>query len=178
MIDQWTILISGFRQSKSHITGMDILFQRVQESPGRVDYVAWDLDADDWAAFIHRHASQHCRIIVAGYSWGGGRGALALSEALRKHGRYIDHMLLSDPVYRRRWVPTWFNLLPTSLTKNQTIKLPNTVRLIDWWYQTEDKPAGHKPVGAREVRAGIRVRLPHSAMDESSDFHRAVIEAL
>ena len=179
MIRTWLILISGFRQDKRELTGMDLLFQRACRVPGlRVDYIPWDHDAEDWAAFIHRHAEASCRIVCAGYSWGGGRGAVALSEALRARARVVDHMLLADPVYRRKWVPTWFNLLPASLTDNRKIRLPSTVLLVDWWHQTVDKPSGHRPVGAREVRAGIEVDLPHSAMDECAEFQEAVLGAV
>ncbi len=158
---------------------MDLLFQRVSQTPGlRVDYIAWNHDPDDWARFVHRHASAACRIIIAGYSWGGGRGAKALSEALRERARVVDHMLLSDPVYRRSWAPSWFSLLPSSLTSDRTIHLPSTVLLCEWWYQRLDKPSGHKPVGAREVRAGVKIDLPHAAMDECREFQEAVLGAV
>lgn len=178
MVRKWLILISGYRQSYERMTGMDRLFIQVLEKGYRVEYWPWNSDWEGNAAFIHRHSPQEVEIIVAAYSWGGGHGAVKLSEQLRDRGRLIHHMILCDPVYRASWAPSWFNLLPMSMTKDRTIRYPSTVEQIDWFYQRIDKPAGHKPIGARVVSAGTELTYTHSGIDDSGEFHATVLEAI
>lgn len=178
MIRRWLVLISGFRQDYSRATGMDRLFDQVLGFDGRVEYWQWDEDWRAQAAYMHRHSHFAAEITVAAYSWGAGYGALRLAEEMRELGRRINLMVLCDPVYRRPWVPRWFNLLPMSLARGRTIKYPSTVNHIEWFYQTADRPAGHRPTGAKVISAGAELPYTHPGMEDSQEFHRAVLRVL
>lgn len=177
MIRRYMILVSGFRQDHRRLTGMDVLLQSLlpfQAPDSWLDYVPWDHDMAGLAAFMHRHAALDAEINVAAYSWGAGRGAVRLAEELRERGRRVSRMVLCDPVYRRPWVPTWFNALPWSLTEGRTIRFPATVDQVEWFYQRNDKPAGHRPVGARIISGGVELPYTHAGMEDSAEFHQAV----
>jgi len=69
---------------------------------------------------------------------------MQLCKQLKLRGLRVNNLVLCDAVYRSKWITlSW-----KSLTRNPKIIIPDNVDHVDWFYQTLNKPAGHKIVAA------------------------------
>ena len=142
----------------------------------------WNADWKDVAGLVRRNSVQSGfrSVFIYAYSWGAGHGFVALSKALGAEGIPVDYCVLCDPVYRPEWLPTWFNFSPRSLWGKPTIEVPTNVGKVDWFYQTQNKPAGHEPVplwASTHVNKGVQLVYPHAGMEDSDEFHQKVVHA-
>lgn len=177
-IDDWHILISGFRQSRLTMNGMERLWLDLRGMSSRrrcVQYFTWDDDWKEHAAFIARNSHEGSKVYIYAYSWGAGWGFMKLSKYLGELGVQVNVAVLCDPVYRNPIFPTWFTLNPMSMTEGRKIKLPDNVREVYWLYQRNNKPCGHTPVGEHcMIHDPIKLNLIHSEMEDSPEFHAMV----
>ena len=67
-----------------------------------------------------------------------------------------------------------------SLIGRPVIRIPSNVRLVDWFWQRQNKPQGHQLV-AESVRTRIMIprllKRDHAYMDDASEFHDRCIES-
>ena len=179
MFSRFLVLASGFRTSRLDNSGMDRLFQQLSSfSDLRVEIVNWDADPEEYSHYVHRHCTASCRIYGAGHSWGCGEFLRRWSFEMESRGRVIDHLILADAIYRRSWAPNWWHLLPSSLWGNQRVRFSPVVQEISWFFQRRGHPMGDKPTGAKVIHGGVEVAFPHEAVDDSLEFHEAVMNAL
>ena len=179
-IDQWHILISGFRQNKAELNGMEELWLacRTYSSPKVcIQYYAWDEDWKGIAQFISRNSNDETRINVYAYSWGAGWGFVRLARLLGKEGLEINQAVLCDPVTRSPLLPTWLPINPLSLLPNRKIKVPSNIREVHWLRQKVNRPCGHTPVGEHcIIHDPVELSVNHSAMEDSPQFHKMVMD--
>lgn len=180
MIKEWHILISGFTQTLERQNGMSRLWLKMRPvaSPTTcVQIYTWDADWDEVSGFIALNSADAPTVNVYAYSWGAGWGFVKLAERLSERGLEIRNAVLCDPVYRNPYLPTWFSLAPRSLFGERTIRVPMNVREVRWFYQTQNKPAGHEPEsnGRTKIHRGVQLHYPHAGMEDSVEFHQAVL---
>lgn len=171
----WHIVISGFLQDEGKLTGMVVLWHklhiRCNNSDTRVELRSWN---DNWSALaecIWRLKNTNTKIGIYAYSWGCGWGAMRLANELRKRGMSINHMVLSDPVYRHSYpLGNWRALVPWS-----KIKVPGNVFDVHSFAQDLNIPRAHKLVAKSElttIRTPIQVSATHQYMDDYPEFHK------
>ena len=169
----------GFTQSWRYQTGQEKLWQALHRVriPGCLVLppATWDSDPLAAAGFIDRNLEPGGRVVLIGYSWGGGWRAPRLARALGECARTVHHLILCDPVYRSPWLPTWLPFNPASLTRFPKIPIPGNVERVSWFYQREGRPWGHEPVAEEplvtRVEAGIH--LPgyrHDGIDDADEY--------
>ncbi|QDT39745.1 alpha/beta hydrolase [Stratiformator vulcanicus] len=123
------------------------------------------------------------RVVIIGYSWGAGYGAMKLAEQLRRRGVTVDAMVLCDPVYRSRLFATrWLALvgeLPISGWRPR-IRVPDNVSRVMYWRQTMAMPRGHQLVAADPEVTKIDDRglldADHVNVDNHPTFVNAAVE--
>ena len=181
-IDQWHICISGFRQNKAELNGMELLWLglRGHSSPKVcVQYYAWNEDWKAIAKFISRNSNDETRINVYAYSWGAGWGFVNLAKRLGQEGMYINNTVLCDPVSRSPYLPAWLPLNPLSLLSDRKLKLPDNIREIHWLRQKVNRPCGHTPICEHAIiHDPVELKVPHSAMEDSPEFHMMVMDVV
>lgn len=181
-IDRWTILISGFRQTKRHETGTELVWRRLRqfsEPTHCVVYASW---RDDWkalAAHIQRCSTEQPIINIVAYSWGVGWGAVRLLNALESWGLRVCYLASCDGVSRSPYLPAIIPLNPLSLLSSRTIKVGN-VAVVEWCRQRETRPYGHTIVARKGPRrmstveprilAPSVIELPHTEIDRHQWF--------
>lgn len=118
-----------------------------------------------------------CTVDLAGYSYGGD-AAVRLCWALDRIGMRVRRLFLCDAVRRFGW------MLPASLWRWWTLRVPPNVERVEWWRQRNDwRIWGHRVARAGDIGLGIRghevtiPRLLHAQMDEHEGFQRAVMGA-
>lgn len=177
-IHTWHIVISGFRQHEGQPTGMVKLWRRLHRLHAQggvcVELRAWNDNWRDLAELIWRVQPADAPPIVKvyAYSWGAGYGAIELSRHLLRRGIGVSWMVLSDPVYRSRWLATrWLALVPW-----QSIIVPRNVRAVRWFRQQLCLPRGHALCAEERERTHIAppvwVDVAHPYMDDYPLFHR------
>lgn len=178
MIGTWHHVIGGFRQGRRHPHGNETLWLKLRALSDRSTSVQiwdWDTDWDAIAAFVMRTSRPAPVINVYAYSWGGGWGFTRFAAGLRARGLTIRHAVLSDAVYRSRWLPDWLPANPLSLMRWPAIEVPDNVREVHWFHQNVSRPAGHRLTAASpdktRVHPGVLLNVPHAAMDEAARYH-------
>ena len=181
-INCWHICISGFRQNKAEMNGMETLWLglRGYSTPTTcVQYYGWNENWKAIAKFISRNSNDDTRVNVYAYSWGAGWGFIRLAKYLGKEGLEVHQAVLCDPVSRTPYLPSWLPLNPMSLLKNRTLQVPPNIREIHWLKQEVNRPCGHTPVGEHtRVYPPVELKVPHSEMEDSPEFHRMVMEVV
>lgn len=199
MTRNWIICISGFTQSEASENGILHLSEklcRFRAPETSVRYQRW---CDDFGA-VAEHVFAVTRdlrvmlgderfaprVLICGYSYGGGYGAPRLVSELCKRGLSVDRVILSDPVWRLRlpffgrW-GRWIEAIasPLALTVIGKIRFKSgAVKAIDWFYQRQDRPCGRRPVCAgAKISSGIEIRATHAYMDDAAEFHERCLEA-
>lgn len=176
-IRAWHVVIGGFRQTEGKPTGMVRLWSQLHErhaQPGVcVELRAWNETWRDLAELIWRVQPDNEPVVVKvyAYSWGAGWGAMQLARQLAQRGIPVAWMVLSDPVYRSPW--PWWRWL--ALASWRSIRVPANVRVVHWFRQRTNLPAGHNLIPIRKERTIVTtpvwVEVSHQYMDDLRLFH-------
>lgn len=175
------LLIGGAQQDVGERgVGLQDLSRRVCAEIGGEDdgvycrFVEWH-QWREHADVLVQWADTDCRIDLAGYSYGGD-AAIRVCRYLHQMGREVKTLLLADAVRRFGW------LLPASLWRWWTLRVPPNVSRVEWWRQRNDwRIWGHTVARDLDLRMGITghevtiPRLTHAQMDEHEGFGRAVM---
>ena len=177
--------VMGFTQTTRGKTGMEALWCALRDLSSPQTWVLpplpWSTDAEAMASLINRNVADDCEIFVMPYSWGTGQFFVDFAKALAARGRTIRHAVICDGVYRSRILPSWLPANPLSMTRLPKLKIPANVREVTWFFQTNNRPAGHRPVAVDPRRTlihpGTEMRfLRHEQMDDAPEFHQAVLK--
>lgn len=179
-IERWVILISGFTQNIGRPTGFDKLWAKLRRAvkPEVVltPPLVWNTDWKRWANFICRTSIDQPEIVVIGYSWGVGYGAVKLANELKKRGDnyQISHSVFCDPVYHS-WMRPW-----RAFFNSSKIVLPRNINCegLVWFRQHEGKPMGADLVSEnfQSVPAPIILHCRHEYADDSATFHALAVK--
>lgn len=180
-IKEWHIVLSGFLQRAGDVNGMVLIWQdlrRVVPSHAVLQLHSWNCNLPDLAELISRLAPDDAapRINVYGYSW-GGQSAVLLARQLRRRGVSVNHLVLSDAVYRH-WYPLgwWRAFAPW-----RSIRVPDNVRRVTHFRQRESWPRGHRLVADNPVLTELEpvqfLTAEHCWMDDRPEFRQACIAA-
>jgi len=180
------ICVSGFTQTRGTFHGILKLREELISngySEGikqRVWYLPWTSNwksiAEDLVTVCAHHGVKSV-VLISGYSYGGW-GAIKLAEALDSKGVEVQSMVLSDPVSRPGWwprpLPAFSSLLGRKYSHNLII--PPNVKNVFSFYQTNNRPQGHRLVTSNGTTAKIPVQLnkTHDRMDDAREFHGQV----
>ena len=171
----------GFTQDTSRESGMEKLWRKLRgtlclDTHCLVHPQTWDADFEALAEFIYRNGGPLTTVNIYGYSWGAGRGAVSLAEALNKRGIQVPRVVLSDPVYH-----SWFRLYRGMFhaSMNPPIILPANVWHVDSFYQRQNTPQGTTIVlrnKAGQQTDPVKLNMTHAYMDDAEEFHARVLE--
>lgn len=180
-IRTWHVVISGWLQNEGQPTGMVRLWRdlhaRFTARRVRVELRVWNDRWDALAEFIWRLRSQapvwpfaKPRIVIYGYSW-GGYSAVVLARLLQRRGLPVEHLVLSDAVYRHWYLlGQWRALLPGS-----RIVVPSNVKEVTWFRQGSGAFKGHDVVAVDARKTKIHpaklAKVHHRYMDDLRAFH-------
>lgn len=182
--------ISGFRQSPAAWNGVLELAEKLRETHcdgvrSRVHYFTW---RENWAAIANYHLAlaekyrTEATIGIYAYSWGAGWGAMQLASQLRRRGLRVRVMVLSDPVYRHPFF-LWRSLCNWTwpLGGEPLIRVPDNVKEVYWFQQTQNRPSGHKLISASRTNGAlihppVLLRRDHQYMDDAPEFHRLALD--
>lgn len=182
---RWMIVIGGFTQHLGRPSGSELLFNHLWELVDGNTCVQLHTWRDDWpkiAEFMHRNTDHRrpVKIHVFSYSWGFGWGFKKLAQELEKRGMVVNHAVGCDPVYRTAWMPEWLPLNPLSMLRLPTIEIPANVRMVDHFYQRQDRPMGHKLEAADPegtiIHPGVQLQADHAYMDDQYKYHVKALE--
>lgn len=172
----WHLVISGFLQTVGKPNGMVSLWRKLMRHNGPEAAVVplkwnsqwWDIAELIWSV----QPNGHDRVIrIYAYSWGAGWGAMELARQLDRRGMAVDHMVLSDPVFRSSWLlGRWL-----ALSELASIEVPANVRRVSWFRQTKNRPCGHNLAAAdgqiTVIQPPVVLSRTHQYMDDAEDFH-------
>jgi len=181
MLRKFHICIMGFTQDTSRESGMEKLWRKLRDQLSLdthclVHPQTWDADFDALAEFIFRNGGPQTTVNIYAYSWGAGRGAVALTKALHKRGIQVPRAVLCDPVYHS-WVRFYRGVFHASL--NPPIVLPANVWRVDSFYQRQNTPQGTSIVLKNKVAQQsdpVQLNYNHQYIDDAPEFHDKVIE--
>lgn len=134
--EEWQFVISGFRQRPGQPTGSQDLWAHLHARYGGprrvVTYLPWNTNWREIAEQVRMCSNGHVpHVKIAGYSWGGGWGAVQLAWQLRHRGYAVQRMVLCDAVYRHPlWCLSWL-----ALCRRKRITVPDNVERVRWFYQ-------------------------------------------
>lgn len=151
----------------------------------RVWFLRWCEDWRRWAQHVELISLLHGeRVEVAcyAYSWGAGWGAMQFARQLRRLGIAVRFMVLSDPVYRSRWLSfRWRSLMrrDVPIIGAPSIRVPQNVGRVVSFYQTINRPQAHRLIAddATEIVPPVKLWRAHEAMDHAPEFHAAALDA-
>ncbi len=182
-IREWHIVISGFQQKSGTLNGTvqiwgDLIRLVSSKSDARVELLTWYDDMANMAELISKTMPVDAMPIVNvyGYSWGGMSSANFARE-LRRRGVEVNHMVLSDAVYRHwYWLGQW-----RAFVSAWSIRIPDNVHRVTQFRQRESLPMGHeiKVDNPGRTKLGSINWLPvdHCWMDDHVQFRKACQEA-
>jgi len=187
-INRRIVVIGGFTQSLSERTGVERVWQHLRcrhEHPAngtRVDLLEWRADMTAYVRHCLRTGPRdpaRLEVIVIAYSWGVGRGAIQLAEALQAEGVNIRRLVSCDGVYFSRWLP-WRAMINRLFAPK--IVIPSNVREVDSITQQTTRPRGHDlrahvPDLTRITFHGHVRGVSHSDIDNSIEFLNLALEA-
>lgn len=182
------ICVSGFTQDRGYYHGIlklreELIAAGHASGPHRrVWYETWTANWEQLAADLSQVCIQHGFIpvvTVSGYSY-GGFGATRLCFALEKRGIEVRVLTLCDPVGRRWWWPRPMPALTSLLSRDLAFTLPiaANVKLVNEFWQQENRPQGHRLHLIGETKRGVYQQLPykHARMDDAVEFHDCVMQ--
>jgi hypothetical protein len=183
------VCIAGFAQRRNAATGIERVWQHLHSAVKRphstvVDLLRWSDDMDSYVGHCLRTGPLDHRdlvIDVVAYSWGVGKGALSLADALLQQGLGIRRLISCDGVYYSPWLPG--RALINHLFAPQIV-IPDNVQRVDYLRQSRTKPAGHAITPANRVRTEVYDRTPpglgsslsHTSIDNSDAFLDLALE--
>lgn len=169
-------IIPGFKQHYGSRTLLWHLWRSLEGQLNQpyqtVQVRLWDNDWRNEAKFVAM-SSKGCptrdlKVIIVGYSWGAGWGAIQFAKRLAKHSIGVRKMCLIDPVYRH-WYPwgNWRAYFP-----DIPITIPSNVDSVTWWRQTAECLRGHKirrsSPNTELCEAGVFESVLHRQMDDKA----------
>lgn len=188
-IREWHVVISGFQQKSGTLNGIaQIWLQLVAlmacRPEARVELLTWKDDFGNLAETISRIASTTSTnpdgikpvINIYGYSW-GGMSAVNFARELQDRGLDVNHMVLSDAVYRHwYWLGQWRAFAPW-----RSIMIPENVRQVTQFRQKRNWPRGHtiKADNPGKTKLGMVrwLNAKHCWMDDQAAFRQACWQA-
>lgn len=129
--------------------------------------------------FVEAQLAEELRpkIVLAGYSWGGGRGVITLAKELRRRGLGIQRVDLCDAVYFSPY-PLWVCRALGAFRDQQVIRIPPNVRHVTFGRQTQSEPNGHPVVAKNTRRTTIEeeytINADHIWADDDHQWHERV----
>jgi len=180
---EWHIVFSGFQQKSGTLNGTvqiwgDLMRIASRHQSARVELLRWDDNISNLAELISRLAPQDSMPIVNiyGYSW-GGMTAANFARELRRRGMPVNHIVLSDAVYRHwYWLGQW-----RAFVSAWAIRIPDNVRKVTHFRQRQSMPMGHDVKadnpGKTLIGKPIWLKADHSWMDDASPFRSACRDA-
>lgn len=184
----WIIPITGFTESTRRPTGTEAVWGELLAFSSPSVRVAtplvWSADMEAFVRFVLRNSGpSKPRLMVTGYSWGAGVGAMRLAEACYPLGLTIEMMLLCDPVYRSRLLPDWLPFNPRSVATfwRPEIVVPRSVDKVVWMRQAVSVPSGHDLraafSGVTTIRPPVISLADHCSIDDTPEWRDMVLEA-
>jgi len=175
----WLVVIGGFTQRENALNGIVRLWRNLhanlESAESVVSLRTWNsrwADLAEHIFLIQQDQGRKLKIAIFGYSW-GGHGACRLAAELNKRGLPVDAMVLSDPVYRSPWMS--FRWL--ALTSWKKIVVPSNVRIVRWFFQTQNIPQSQGLIAAdpqrTQIMPGQELDREHVYMDDSETFNEA-----
>ncbi len=186
------------------------MYHAIRSSIGKpnvvdVHYRPWDHDWWEFAKFIQynntlaRHGDPLV-VVLIGFSWGAGWGAMRLARELQALGIEVRDMVLSDPVYRSAWwLLAWRSKFPSGhgQGKERTkigllfraaccllwrlgqalpwlvpeIAVPDKVERMWVARQSQNLPQGHDLSSRCWPHETYDYSVRHAAMDDLKEFH-------
>lgn len=186
-ITRWHVVASGFTQTERTWHGMVRLWRdlhaRLATAEDVVSLRTWN---SDWAALaehiflVQQNQGERIKVACYAYSWGCS-GVMRLARELNKRGIPVESMVLSDPIYRSRWMTfAWL-----AMVSWKRVVVPDNVRMVRWFYQRQNLPKSQGIVAQDTKRTmifeGTELNRTHEYMDDSGQFHQtchAAAEAL
>lgn len=181
------VTFQGFTENLGSMSGTEVLWQSLRDFASRETVVgppvAWDARTDRIAAFLQRQKVE--RVIIVGYSWGGGFGAQRFARECAERGIAVPLMLLCDAVYRPLWLSPFTGLLPLAfralLPGSAKIEIPRNVRRVVSVRQTLSLPMGHPISGdlyATTVEPSRFLGYSHTAIDAAPEWHTLALSEI
>jgi pimeloyl-ACP methyl ester carboxylesterase len=181
--------ISGFTQNVGYLHGVMKLSERLRKHSAcdchgtRVELNTWKSDWKQIAEYYWLLSEFHFKpltLCVYAYSWGCGWGAMELARNLKNANIRIRAMVLCDPVFRHpEWYMRWKSIVHRDSKFEPVIKIPDNVEEVFSFYQTVNRPGGHKLVadGNTTIHPSIHVKdTIHQKMDDNWKFHLLSLE--
>ena len=181
------LLIMGYTQDRAELTGQELLWRkllyyiRTRDELDNITVLSplpWNANWENVGNFLLRNVDKDSgyKILIAGYSWGGGWGATNLCKQLKLRGLDVWHLVMCDAVYRSKW----YSMSWRSLTRNPKIKISDNVKEVSWFFQTLNKPAGHKLVATDSkktiINNPVQLDVGHTYMDEQPEYQDKVVD--
>lgn len=179
-IKTWVVVIGGFTQRENSLSGIVRLWRdlhaRMESAEAVVSLRTWNsrwADLAEHIFLIQQDQGERLKVAVFAYSWGAGFGFVQLSKELNRRGIPVEVAVLSDPVY----CSPWYSFRWLAMTSWRKIVVPNNVRVVQWFFQRQDKPQSQGLVCADPQRTqlvpGEELDRSHVYMDDSNQFHEA-----
>jgi hypothetical protein len=179
------LVVSGFTQKSwvKHGNGNIDLYRELRKAlapvAGNTEFVlkTWKENPRSYAKFVAAHWNKGDKIIISGYSYGGGWFTRLFLETLykRRPDVEVDLVVLCDPVYRHPFILMRFLAL-----FKQNYKFSFPVKKLIHLVQNQDRVGGDILTvlhTATEVIGPIELNYPHVKMDNAKEFHDITIEA-
>lgn len=180
-IDTWIVVIGGFLQT-SWSGGLVRLWRKIHNryaAPScAVTAHAWN---DDWSGLAElMRGSGARRIVLVGYSWGVGHGAMTLARELKGRGITVERVISCDGVAHPRFlkVRAVFNwIMPPP-----RIFVPANVHHVHFVRQDTNTPRGHRFTAENGTQLHnhglIGAGFTHQDADDSPVFHDLTLNLL
>lgn len=176
-IDSWIVVIGGFLQtswSGGLIQIWQWLHSRYASPSCAVTAHCWD---DDWSGLADVMRESGARqIVIVGYSWGVGHGAITLARELKARGLSVKRIISCDGVAHPRLL-RWRVLVQWFLPPLR-IFVPANVDRVDYIRQQTNMPRGHHfvPENGTELcdHGFISRGFTHQDADNSAVFAQLV----
>jgi|TARA_Y100000310_G_scaffold65390_1_gene60872 hypothetical protein len=183
------VLFTGFLQDRKALTGQEILWRKLRTvvAGGQITKTTllppqkWNADVKGLAEFLFRNLVQNGdrRVLISGYSYGGGWGAIRLCKELLRMGVLVDHLVMADAVHRNRMGFTNVVNIFSKGGQWRSIKIPANVRHVHPFRQAVDVPRGHKLKAVdgniTTIDPTVWLKCGHSFVDEQKKYQDKVV---
>lgn len=196
-IKNWHVVLGGFLQTKGTSNGMISLWQKMLQFSNEetcVHFDSWNANCSNIAELIWRSKKDLPETLVSVniycYSW-GGTAAIKLANELKKRGINVQHMVMSDPVYR----PNFYAMKFLAMTPFPSLQVPTNVKSVVWFKQENPRfdyggnpwwkiwkafhPAGHEVIVNMETTDLYGPNIltqEHIYCDDSFEFQNTCLK--